>query len=55
MFNYIDVQIVELIKENKVTIKIKHNGEWQEITRDDFMGVKSFSKEIKRSKNGSDN
>jgi hypothetical protein len=48
MFNCIDVQIVELIKDNKVTIQIKQNGEWHEITREDFDTTK-------RSQNGSDN
>lgn len=54
MLNCIDIQMVELIKDNKVTIQIKHNGIWHEITREDFVGIKSITKELKRIENGID-
>lgn len=38
MTNAIDIQMIEVVRNNTIVLQIKQNGVWHEIDKEDFIG-----------------
>jgi len=50
MKNTIDIQLIEVIKDDALVLQVKQNGVWHEINKEDFIGKQSHQE---RKENGS--